>query len=288
MPQERWDNPAPSPERQENLLPTARPVVLHEARPCQDISALATGTFFAQIRALFEIVIVFAVLFLLPFLFRLCFGETPSWLPQFFIDLDVYGRVLVMGSLATLTVFGFLRLDRQSFRSIGLYFKNLEDEIWTAFWALGLIFALNLAITIIVGFFLPDLAGKLAKERSQVLQMFPQISPIWLILVTAFVGFYEELVFRGFLITRLKVMTKNVWVAVFISSVIFGVVHNYQDKLAMVQITMIAFIFGTMYVRRKSLISPMLAHMAFDFINLAFVFTASKVPMKELEKILSQ
>ena len=287
MSDERWDNPEPSQGRQDGLLPVARPA-LNEARPCLDLPAPAGATLLSPIRAIFEIVIIFGVLLLLPAIFRYFWGETPTWLPAFFVKFGIYGRVLILGSLATLTILWFLRQDRQPLRAVGLHFKNMEDEIWTAFWSLGFIFAFNLAIMVVVSIFMPELAAKLTKERSAVMKLFPLISPIWLILMTAFVGFYEELVFRGFLITRLGVLTRNIWVAVFLSSLIFGVSHAYQDNLAMVQITVIGFIFGAMFVVRKSLISPILAHMAFDFINLAFAFAAAKMPIKEIEKMLSQ
>lgn len=282
----RWDKPAPS-QDPHGGLPLARPV-FNESRPCPDLSVRVTAPCISPVWAIFEIIVIFGILFLLPALFRLLFGESPTWIPASLIKFGIYGRVLIMGSLVTLAILWFLRQDRQPLRAVGLHLKNLEDEIWTAFWSLGIIFVFNMGVMIAVSVFLPEMIAKLAKERSEVMRLFPLISPIWLIVITAFVGFYEELVFRGFLITRLKVLTGNIWAAVLISSILFGVSHAYQDNLAMIQITVIGFIFGTMFVLRKSLISPILAHMAFDFINLALAFAASKIPVEEMEKMLSQ
>jgi membrane protease YdiL (CAAX protease family) len=286
MVDERWENLTPSQGQQNDLLPVARPI-LSQARPCLDFPCPAETRPITRTRAILEIVAVFGLLFLVPALVRLFFTENLDHMPAFIDNLGIYGRVLVMGSLVSLLIFLFLRLDREPIRAVGLHLKDLEGEIWTAFWSLVIIFSFNLAVMVMISIFLPDLATKLAKERTEVFKLFPTSSPLWLILITAFVGFYEELVFRGFLITRLKVVAGNIWVTLFISSLLFGIAHNYQDLLAMTQITVIAFIVGMMFVLRKSLISPILAHMAFDFINLAFVFGMSKLPVKELEKMLS-
>jgi membrane protease YdiL (CAAX protease family) len=286
MADERWDSPMPSQGQQDDLLPVAKPVLI-QARPCLDFPCPVETQSISRTRAILEIVAVFGLLFLVPSLVRSFFAEGSNNTPAFIESLGVYGRVVIMGSLTSLLVFMFLRRDREPVRAVGLHLKDLQGEVWAAFWSLVIIFAFNLSVMIVISMFLPDLATKLAKERTEVLKLFPTISPLWLILITAFVGFYEELVFRGFLITRLKAVAGNIWIAVFISSLIFGVAHSYQDSLAMVQITVIAFIFGTMFVLRKSLISPILAHMAFDFINLAFAFGMSKIPVKELERMLS-
>lgn len=286
MMDERWDNPRPSQGQQENLLPVARPV-MSQARPCPGIPFPAEPQPLSRTRAILEIVSVFALLFLVPALVRYFLAGSLTPASVFMDRLGIYGRVLIIGSLVTLLIFLFLRLDQDPVRSVGLHLKDFGGEVWTAFWSLVIIFSFNLAVMVMISIFLPDLATKLAKERTEVFKLFPAISPLWLILITAFVGFYEELVFRGFLITRLKVVAGNLWAALVISSVLFGVVHNYQDPLAMVQITVIGFILGMMFVLRKSLISPILAHMAFDFINLAFVFGLSKLPVKTLEKMFS-
>jgi len=179
--------------------------------------------------------------------------------------------VIANGFVVTAAVFVVLYLDRRPLRSVGLHLKNWRGEILAAILTLIAIYALQALIGKIVDFKWPQFSDQAVRQRIEVAKMFPKISPLYLLAFTLCVGFYEELLFRGFLMTRLANIFKNVWLALAVSSLLFGAVHFYEGPLAMFQIFTIAIILGGLFILRKSLISPILVHTAFNFINLITV-----------------
>lgn len=84
-------------------------------------------------------------------------------------------------------------------------------------------------------------------------------------------GICEEIVFRGFLINYLiAVLPDSQWtaaLAIIISSVIFAVLHAYQGFWAAVKITVLAILFGMIFVLTDSLIAVIILHFMVDFVG---------------------
>jgi membrane protease YdiL (CAAX protease family) len=262
-------------------LPVARPVEGDQP----DISpALPTPQ-----RALTEIAIVFFCLFF-PYIVAVIAEALGAEFPAANLEelgKGIYFKVLLSGSMITLVIWFLLRRDGQTLKSVGLRFTNLVGECKAAFWAVVLIYLVQGLVMLVLALSFPKMAEEIARKRTEVAGIFPEISPWLLVLFTLFVGFYEELLFRGFLITRLNAITKHPWLSVVVSSVIFGAVHFYQDPLAMVQIMIIALVLGGMFVIRGKLMAPILTHMAFDFVSLGLYFTMKKVSPESFQGIFA-
>ena len=87
--------------------------------------------------------------------------------------------------------------------------------------------------------------------------------------MAATVGVYEELLFRGFLMTRLRRGTGSWTVAVLISTSIFTALHAPdQMPVALVPIAILSLVFSMVTVWRRSLIPAVVAHTLFDFFAL--------------------
>ncbi len=84
-------------------------------------------------------------------------------------------------------------------------------------------------------------------------------------------GICEEIVFRGFLINYLiAVLPASQWnaaLAIGISSLIFAVLHAYQGFWATVKITVLAILFGMIFVLTESLIAVIILHFLVDFVG---------------------
>jgi len=70
----------------------------------------------------------------------------------------------------------------------------------------------------------------------------------------------EEIVFRGYLIQRLQLISGSSQTAVILSSVLFALGHGYQGPIALVVIFVLGMILGGIFVLTRSLIAPMTIH----------------------------
>jgi len=199
--------------------------------------------------------------------------------------ISPYWSVLLSGAMAMALVAFILHKDRHSFQSLGLSFKGFWTEAFIAGVVLVGIYLLQYAVVVAMSKWNPEWTAKMGQQRFETANKFPPLSPQYLLLFTVFVGFYEELLFRGFLISRLKTAMKSVWLALIVSSVIFAVIHSYQDRLAMLQIFFIAMILGGLFIIRGNLIGPMLVHAGFDFVSLFLVFYLSKLTPEQLREL---
>ena len=79
-------------------------------------------------------------------------------------------------------------------------------------------------------------------------------------------AFVEEFIFRGYLLPRLQILTKNKWVAIFLSSVLFGLAHfGYSDLNRMLFPFIIGLIFSFYYSKYRSLTILIICHFLMDF-----------------------
>lgn len=85
-------------------------------------------------------------------------------------------------------------------------------------------------------------------------------------------GFCEETLFRGYLMTRIRLLGKfKSWtVPVIISALAFGLPHAYQDLGGMLMISCLGVIFSVVYIRTKTLWPCIIAHFLLDFVNIFF------------------
>jgi membrane protease YdiL (CAAX protease family) len=236
-------------------------------------------------RAFLGICLVFLVLFL-PYLvvFGYCLLSGVVYVPEIKSKgIDVYRQVVMSGMLVLLVTILLVKWDGGGLRSLGVGKLRIWREVSAAIQAFILIYVLQIVIMLILSRLSPELAKDVIGKRKAMSEYFPEISPILLLIFTLFVGIYEEVVFRGFLITRLTAMVGKPWIAVILSSIFFGAVHFYQDPLAMIQIMIIAIVLGGLFIVRKNILAPILVHAAFDFFSLGMSFWGEKI-MSELSK----
>lgn len=106
---------------------------------------------------------------------------------------------------------------------------------------------------------LPDVSAfaSLVGDTSQLL--------FWLAMSWTLAAFMEEMVFRGWLTTRiaelLRVSPRGWIAAVVVSSALFGVVHLYQGPAGVISTGLSGLVFGAVYLATgRNLWAPILAH----------------------------
>ncbi len=193
--------------------------------------------------------------------------------------LPVWVRASLSG-LAALTVVGVLAARRGSpWKSLGLVRAAVVPEL--IFGLLGAIVA-YMANGVTVGIYLlmshAEMKEILAAKAGWAAQLAD--TPLWLVLPLAlFVGFYEETVFRGFLLHRLGLLFGappgkfGGWalLAVGFSSALFASGHGYQGLLGVLQTLAAGTVFALLAWWRGSIWACIVAHAAIDTFGLGMI-----------------
>lgn len=119
--------------------------------------------------------------------------------------------------------------------------------------------------------------------RTEVLKSMPVGRTGLTILLLVPVAAHEEIIFRGLLLPYLRRLTGHWWVAVLISSAIFGALHLPQGVLGALQITGIGAMLGLIFIRSRSLLAVTVAHFIFDFVQFQLIRI-----LPDLQKLLEQ
>jgi len=91
------------------------------------------------------------------------------------------------------------------------------------------------------------------------------------VVLVAVVAVSEETIFCGYLILRLRTVTRSTTAAVLLSSTIFALGHGYEGSLGVATIGAMGFAFSLVYLWRKSLATPITLHFLQDFIAIVVV-----------------
>jgi hypothetical protein len=157
-----------------------------------------------------------------------------------------------------------------------LYAKKIEKQpllIWEEA-KYDFTFYIKLFITIYLGLFfglaiikiILSATGLLNKsDRMTELTGFFRGNDLLLVFTAVTAGVVEELIFRGYLLTRFEAICKNHWIAISLSSVLFGLMHYRYGTIAnMVGPAFIGFVFGYFYWRFRNIKVLMVCHILWD------------------------
>ncbi|GEM_PF-696118 len=167
---------------------------------------------------------------------------------------------LGMGVVSLAAVVIMLLVARQGGGSIGWTARRLGHNVLIALGAL-LGFYVVLYSGILAAYVVSPrlLDGAPAAQRAieQALPPLPMVQVVVLMIATVL---WEEVVFRGFLLTRMRAVFRSWWLAVPIGSLLFAVAHYYEGVLAMVVIGLLALLMSILFVWRRSLVPCLVLH----------------------------
>ena len=172
--------------------------------------------------------------------------------------------------LYVLLVFLFFLVRKKSFfREIGVRKMSLR----TAVASVSIGAALNILVSFIMNYIpFPEKWWDAYIESSSSLSEDVTVFTVFLAVVAAPIA--EEVLFRGLIFTRMA-RGSNLYIAAIISSIVFGVMHGT------IIWTIYTFVVGVvlvwLFVKTRSLLSPILAHFAFN--GVSFLFTDVNIAM---------
>ncbi|OQX91871.1 MAG: hypothetical protein B6D58_05920, partial [candidate division Zixibacteria bacterium 4484_95] len=92
-----------------------------------------------------------------------------------------------------------------------------------------------------------------AEDITYLLPRSPEEKVFW-IMLSLIAGVTEELCFRGFVITRLAILTGSVWPGAILGAVSFGLGHLYQGWAGVAIIGIYGLLFSLLFIARGSLV----------------------------------
>jgi len=163
----------------------------------------------------------------------------------------------------TIFLFNYVTLyfEKTGLAGVGLGRIRLLDFAWAGAFFLA-------AWTSLTGlaWLLAQVGLPMPGEISLLIPTTPFGKVIW-VLVSFTAGFCEEVAYRGYLMTRLRLLGKfKSWVVpTIVSAVMFGVGHAYQGVPGLIVITAYGVLFSLLYIRTGRLWPCIIAHFFQDF-----------------------
>ncbi len=178
-----------------------------------------------------------------------------------------------------------LRLRNESWKDFGLTCSSLslKKGFKTFLWSV-LVFVLAMVGFVVGSIIMANITG--IPEGSADMSGYAYLKDNVGMLVLTLIGVYivssfgEEVIYRGFLINRISQLgmdtKKAVWIAVILSSLIFGFAHYEWGPMGIGQTTLMGLVLAICYIKlKKRLWVLVLAHAYMDTILMVQMYIAS-------------
>jgi membrane protease YdiL (CAAX protease family) len=158
-----------------------------------------------------------------------------------------------------------LNLRRQPSRSVGLTKERFWLNLLLGLAAVCVAYATIVPTVFVLSHAMPSLFTQLQENTGRLMELFPRLHPLAFVPVMFCVGLWEELVFRGFLMTRLRRLTGSWVVAIILSSAAFTSLHYLDQTIAaLVPVAILSLIFSVVTIWRRSIIPAIVGHAVFN------------------------
>lgn len=194
-----------------------------------------------------------------------------EWMQAHAPVLGMFWVNVLIGAVTLLIVAVMLKARRQKASALGLGKTSFGKTIGLAAATIPVCYV---SVLVTVSAYLA-LSGTsidgLVQERAAFFDEVPHIPPLIAVLFSLFVGLHEEILFRGFILSRLRALFGSTVAAVIASSIVFGLLHGYQGAIGVVQTTTVGLVLATLAARFRTIWPAILAHGLFDAISLVAV-----------------
>lgn len=203
----------------------------------------------------FLLILLFVTALLLPLLKQLNLKyETTFYISRLAIWFCLF---LIYMYSAYIEKQAFLLWEEQKY-SLSFYLKSVAKTM-----------SVLLFVIIVVSLFFKLMGATIESQKmDEIMKYFKNNIP--LILFTSITaGITEELFFRGYLIPRLEIVLKNTYLAIVLSSIIFGLIHySYGTLIQIVGPFFIGLVLAIHYQKYRNIKIVILCHFLWDVLVL--------------------
>lgn len=173
-------------------------------------------------------------------------------------------------SFTLLLITLLLRARRRNWRDLGWTAQGWKREAGLGILVVPVLFVFTLLIGVLFQKFLPQYVS----EKNPLLEMIKTQGDLALFLASSvFVGGLKEEVQRAFILRHFERNLGGIWTGLFVWSIVFALLHQVQgvDKAAGAGV--LGLLFGLLYISRKKLTSPVVAHALYDISTLVMFWS---------------
>jgi membrane protease YdiL (CAAX protease family) len=173
---------------------------------------------------------------------------------------------LILDSLITFLFLAIvLKAHRQTILGLGLRFNQWKSKFIAGLVLAPFLFLINAIIALVFRAYLPHYYV----ERNPLTEIIQTPQQLGLFIFSALIagGIKEELQ-RAFILRRFGEYLGGTGIGLVLWSIVFGLGHYVQGVQGVVVASLYGFIFGIAYLLTRSLITPIVAHSAYDTLAL--------------------
>lgn len=234
----------------------------------------------SRLNAIIDILIMFFVLGV--FAAYTAITDLQSRLMDLVPSGGLYLWVLINGFLALTTISLILASRRQKITTLGLGVIPPKLLLLGTLAAVPCCYLVGVICSMVALMISGQNLMQMAQERTSFLAYISNVPIKWVVPIVLFVGLYEEILFRGFLLPRLFALLPGPTLPIVAASVIFGLVHFTQGPVFMAQTAGVGAVLAIVALRTRSLWPGILTHATIDGVSLVI----SIVLLPEIEKLL--
>lgn len=166
-------------------------------------------------------------------------------------------------TLLILTV--LLRVRGQTWKHLGWTSEALHLDSRIGLLVLPGLFA----VTFLVGLLFHRFWPQFVSEKNDLLEMIKTRQDLALFLISSvFVGGFKEEIQRAFILKRFERDLGGIWVGLLVWTPVFGALHYVQGLDKAFGAGVLGLVFGLLYMWRRRLTSPIVAHALYDITTL--------------------
>ena len=177
-------------------------------------------------------------------------------------DLGILPFTLLLAAgIDLLLIIAVLKIHRESIRRIGLHWNRWKSNIAVGLAVVPLLLVVNMAVIWIFQAYLPQYYTEVNPLTENV-RTFGQLC---LFIITAiFAGGIQEELQRAFILDRFDRYLGGAGVGLVLWSIAFGLNHYVQGAQGIVTAGIFSIIFGSLFLIRRSLLGPIVAHSIYN------------------------
>jgi uncharacterized protein len=194
--------------------------------------------------------------------------------PHSLLTMDarlVAASLLLEAGIALCLLLALLRAHGESWRDIGLHGEGWLGDLWLGVAIVPLFFVVNILVMYFFRVFVPQYY----LDKNPLTEIIRTPADLGMFLLSALIagGIKEELQ-RAFIIVRFRQHLGGAKAGLVVWSVAFGAQHYVQGAQGIVAATLFGFIFGVLFLARRSILPAIFAHAIYDTVALlSFWFT---------------